>query len=677
MDPNSSFFDCKFLYTADAVRGDEPYVVFQDKSSDPFTVTLIAACRRSQGAVCAEIDLVADFVGLVFVEAPVWHRNHARLAAAGVRGDRVRVLFYFDFDPSGYWDFAKAAGAALPDLLARAPLSGATLEALTPFLEQWISGRPVDGRFSSAVGFANRDYAPLVQSNGNAIARIFSHFADDVSRQVYARILFGTPEEIFAAFSRQVFGEQQYMEIVDFKPGDSIVNCGVNRGWELPYFLCKTGGRAAIYNIDPTICYDSSPYGGLIGDFEDRITNLRLIAGASDGTIDLPVADADMIQSSATLADADVPKMTFPMRSIDSMVEEGIIKDITYLKMDVEGGEKYILEGSMQAIKKLRPKLAVAIYHEPHHFWEYPTYLLDNLQDYKFYLRQYGYSRFETLLYCIPREQVEARSGEEALGFPLDEARLKEGAVAACYLRDLRPRDFYLGPKRLLTRFEGRSWRSADLTPSVRVDDDVICGMLERGEETYILARHRYEDGQTRFVLGRCGATPLHPEWVASYGCAHDATCLLVPGVVGGVGIASFEPGAHISVGIWRGGEFTWIAATGAPSAPVYVHAVDEGRAFEMFVLDDMRRLIGAVFDAKGKIAGRDTALDLPGDFEGVISVKTYVEGVQRVEIAFALRPDAAGLSQIVVPRNGTAVSLGRLRLGDGAAIVPLHVGTT
>ncbi len=674
MDSSSSFFDCKFLYTADAVRGDEPYVVFRDESSDPFAVTLIAACRQSPGEVHTDVDAVAGFDGLVFVEAPVWHRNHERLAAAGVRGDRVKVLFYFDVDPSGYWDFARAAGPALPDLLARAPLSDATLKALTPFLEQWIAGRPVDGRFSSAVGFANRDYAPLVQSNGVAIARIFSHFADDVSRQVFARILFGTPEEIFAAFSRHVFGEQQYMEIVDFKPGDHIVNCGVNRGWELPYFLCKTGGQVAIYNIDPTICYDSSPYGGLIGAFEDQITNLRLIAGTSDGTIDLPMADADMIQSSATVTDDNVPKITFPMRSIDSLVEEGIIKDITYLKMDVEGGEKYILEGSMKAIKKLRPKLAVAIYHEPHHFWEYTTYLLDNLQDYKFYLRQYGYSRFETLLYCIPKEQVEARSGEEALGFPLDEARLVPGAVAVSYLHDVAPRDFYLSPQRLLTRFEGRSWRAADLTPGPRVNDDVICGVLERGDGTYILTRHLYGDGQTRFVLGRSGESPLHPEWVASYGCADDATCLLVPGVVGGVGIASFEPGAHVSVGVWRSGEFSWIAASGAPSAPVYIRAVDGGLAFEMFVLDNPRQLISTVFDINGKQANRDTVLALPQDFDATISVKTYVDGAQRIETAFALKPDAAGLSQIVVPRDGVAVSLGRLRLGEAMTVVPLHI---
>jgi len=76
-------------------------------------------------------------------------------------------------------------------------------------------------------------------------------------------------------------------------------------------------------------------------------------------------------------------------------------KPVTFIKMDIEGAELNALKGAQQTIKKYKPKLAICIYHKPEDVWEIPNLLLEFVPDYKFYIRHYSLSSFETVLYAI------------------------------------------------------------------------------------------------------------------------------------------------------------------------------------------------------------------------------------------------------------------------------------
>lgn len=674
----SAFFDCTFLYSADDVAGEGAYVVFEDAEADPFMRDLTAACRGRPAEIYRSIEALRATDAPVFIAAPVWHRHHRELIAAGIRGARAKVLLYFDSDPSGYWDFAKGCQGSLARLFRTRVLDDEALKDLGPFLEQWLAGRPFAGRMTSLVGQANREFKTLLQNNGAAITRVFSSFSDEISRSVYARMLFGTPEDIFKAFVRLGFGDQQYMELVDFTPGEHLVNCGVGRGWELPYFICKMKGEGIIYNFDCNSSYDSSPFGSMLRDFSDILQDHLVLLGAFNGEIDLPVAQGNMVRSSDQAMEGQSEKTTFPIRTLDSLFKDGVITHADYIKMDVEGGEKYILEGALDTIKRLRPKLAVAIYHEPNHFWDYPSFLLDNLEDYNYYLRQYGYSRFETLLYAIPKERA-ARAGPEPFSRTTRATRKIRQGLVSFYLFDEKPRNFFIGPHRILARFEGAFWPRGDVSCAPRIEADKVVGVWEDGRRCYYATRHRFDDGYTRVSFGRSKDDPLSVDWRYTFGCADDAQILPIWNTRGALGVAVSAPGLAVGLGFWDGGESSIVEWRAALDYVGAVHLVlarsdDEGGGYEAYLPHEDPGLLHHVrFDADGRRTA-EAAYRLPvaGGVCGVVRVKRFVDGVAVYEPGFAIGKGGAGFAEILVLREDSLQSIGSIDLDPGSVVVQI-----
>ena len=95
--------------------------------------------------------------------------------------------------------------------------------------------------------------------------------------------------------------------------------------------------------------------------------------------------------------------------TIDKFVEENNIEKIDYIKMDVEGAEKNILEGSIKTIKKFKPSLAIAIYHGGklfmEDFYNIPIFIKNIInEDYEYYIRTFSPWGCETILFCKPKK---------------------------------------------------------------------------------------------------------------------------------------------------------------------------------------------------------------------------------------------------------------------------------
>lgn len=84
-------------------------------------------------------------------------------------------------------------------------------------------------------------------------------------------------------------------------------------------------------------------------------------------------------------------------------IDDDIKGKITFVKMDIEGGEVEAIEGMKKKIKKYKPKLAISVYHHNNHLWKIPKMLLDLNPNYKLYLRYYGgkYVPTEYILYAV------------------------------------------------------------------------------------------------------------------------------------------------------------------------------------------------------------------------------------------------------------------------------------
>jgi hypothetical protein len=58
-------------------------------------------------------------------------------------------------------------------------------------------------------------------------------------------------------------------------------------------------------------------------------------------------------------------KSTIEVTTIDVFVEENNLTRVDFIKADIEGYERYMLEGAKETLKKFAPKLAICTYHLP------------------------------------------------------------------------------------------------------------------------------------------------------------------------------------------------------------------------------------------------------------------------------------------------------------------------
>jgi FkbM family methyltransferase len=74
----------------------------------------------------------------------------------------------------------------------------------------------------------------------------------------------------------------------------------------------------------------------------------------------------------------------------------------TLIKLEVEGEELAVLEGSIKTLRKHRPALAIGVYHLPEHLWQIPLFIQSLDLRYKMFLRGHAHNNYALTLYCIP-----------------------------------------------------------------------------------------------------------------------------------------------------------------------------------------------------------------------------------------------------------------------------------
>ncbi len=83
-------------------------------------------------------------------------------------------------------------------------------------------------------------------------------------------------------------------------------------------------------------------------------------------------------------------------------VDDTVLENISYMKMDIEGSELQALRGAQNQIRKNRPKLAICVYHRPEDILTIYKYLKSLVPDYHFYLRHHNENTgTDTILYAV------------------------------------------------------------------------------------------------------------------------------------------------------------------------------------------------------------------------------------------------------------------------------------
>ncbi len=241
---------------------------------------------------------------------------------------------------------------------------------------------------------------PSVKNNLDKINFIADSFSDKKSKDIYKKTMLGTPYDVMEHYFESTPKHLQYFEYLNVQPEDSIINCGVDAGFEIPFFCALMQVKGNIYNIDPDGFDRLQPYCKEFADIhKDILHQTRFYMGGKVGEMYVDKKDFTFTDSySEGLEKAS-------LITIDHFVAAEKLNKIDIIKMDVEGGELPATPHMLDTIKKFRPQLAIAVYHGAKHFWEIPEMLIKNCQDYNFYFNIYSYAHFEGIFYGIPKEK--------------------------------------------------------------------------------------------------------------------------------------------------------------------------------------------------------------------------------------------------------------------------------
>ena len=238
----------------------------------------------------------------------------------------------------------------------------------------------------------------------NSMHLVFRYSIVNIFYWIFKRILFiiqrfKYPLEIEVFITFYIFGLKQYniKNIFEVKNDAVVFDIGAFKGDTAYFFSKKCSNKARIYAFEP----DENNYKILL-KIKDKYKLNNVIASNilfSNSETEINFLSMDLNR----------PAIKMKSTTIDKFVEENNIEKIDYIKMDVEGAEKNILEGAIKTIKKFKPSLAIAIYHGGklfmEDFYNIPIFIKNVInEDYEYYIRTFSPWGGETILFCKPKK---------------------------------------------------------------------------------------------------------------------------------------------------------------------------------------------------------------------------------------------------------------------------------
>lgn len=263
----------------------------------------------------------------------------------------------------------------------------------------------------SAAGFENVLAVPQLYFRNNAywdtvecafvkeqVRLLIDLLDDDQSRRVVAvtaRNWFGRSDAHYG-FGAIAEPDQYFPQgIIMLSDRETFVDVGAFDGDTLVSFLSRVNGRfehVFAYELEPN-CFRKLTVAIKTMDkpVQDRITayNMGLYdINTSVGYI--PNTTSSSINAAAG-AQGKVVTLTDHLKG----------RDVTFIKMDIEGAEPKALKGAEGTIRSCSPKLAICVYHEPPHLWEIPFFIKKCVPGYRLFLRHHSQQEYETVCYAV------------------------------------------------------------------------------------------------------------------------------------------------------------------------------------------------------------------------------------------------------------------------------------
>jgi FkbM family methyltransferase len=208
--------------------------------------------------------------------------------------------------------------------------------------------------------------------------------------------------DIVSVFLLGQYGYSRGAHRLCAETGDVVLDAGGCWGDTALYFASRIGpnGRVYTFEFDPQNVEVLHANLALNPELAERIEIVELALWDRSGeTVEYAQAGrmTNVVVAPAPAAGRNVRTIT-----IDDFVSERGIERAGFVKMDVEGAELRVLAGARDLVGRLRPRLAIAAYHQEDDLVRIPEALDSLAPGYRLYLDTYSPVEEETVLYAAP-----------------------------------------------------------------------------------------------------------------------------------------------------------------------------------------------------------------------------------------------------------------------------------
>lgn len=190
-----------------------------------------------------------------------------------------------------------------------------------------------------------------------------------------------------------------YREICCAQKDDYVIDCGAYTGNTAVYFSNRVGEKGKVFAFEAMPTTYAKLKENIIKTKKEKIYTYNYAVSDQRKTLSFTKTATPGSRQIATGKGIDVQAI-----SIDEFVHENNIKNVSFIKMDVEGAELDVLNGCKETCKKFSPILAVCLYHKTDDFITLPALILQIEPNYRFYLNHNSNTFNETVLFAIKKE---------------------------------------------------------------------------------------------------------------------------------------------------------------------------------------------------------------------------------------------------------------------------------
>lgn len=279
----------------------------------------------------------------------------------------------------------------------------ATAEQLTQLGCQHISSADcIAWRFPEIfLPFLFYDLPHKVYEQAEQVLLAAELWQDEASRVEYlAQIRLRTHGDP-SGLSRPAAKESYFLDgVFDLQQGDVFVDCGAHDGDTIRNVVERQPRFGKVEAVEA----DTLSFARLAGyvasiepSFRSRIRLHQCAVGAQRGRVRFE--DSGKVDSKVS----DTGETVVDLVPIDAMFRS---KQVSMIKMDIEGGEFNALLGARKVIQRDRPILAICVYHLQSDLWRLPLFMRAMVPDYRMYLRTYRGDGIQTVAYAVPPERA-------------------------------------------------------------------------------------------------------------------------------------------------------------------------------------------------------------------------------------------------------------------------------